>query len=110
MNGRLCDSVVLAGKSYLMPTDGAFDVTGSTIDDLKRELPAIEARYNRCILKSGASTTYSADFQEAGWTLTLAYLRLHKKSDAVEVLKILTEQYADTEFGAHCRTLLELLD
>ena len=77
---------------------------------LKTELPALEARYKECIKDYGKFSYYTDDLREAGWDLTVAYLKLHKKRKAVEILKVLSEQYKDTTFGNHCKTILQQLD
>ena len=110
MNGKLCDAALYASAPYITANKGEFDVTSISIDELKTELPALEARYKECIKEYGKFSYYTDDLQEAGWDLTVAYLKLHKKRKAVEILKVLTEQYKDTTFGNHCKTILQQLD
>ena len=109
MNGKLCDSVLYASESYLTPSKGGFDVANASVEELKKGLPNLESRYKVCIQVDGKLTHYSDDLQEAGWDLTIAYLKLHRKKDAVKVLTTLAGQYSDTPFGKHCKSMLKQL-
>lgn len=109
MDGKLCDSVLYASESYLTPSKGRMDVANASVEELKKELPNLESRYKNCIQVDGKLTHYTDDLQEAGWDLTIAYLKLHKKKDAVKVLKVLSTQFNGTPFGNHCQTMLEHL-
>ena len=109
MNDKLCDSVLYASSAYITPSKGGFDISSASIEQLKVELPKLEKRYGDCIIKEGRSTHYTDDLQEAGWDLTLAYLRLHKKGDAIKVLEVLSTHYKDTPFGVHCQKMLDQL-
>ena len=109
MNDKLCDSVLYASSAYITPSKGGFDISSASIGQLKVELPKLEKRYGDCIIKEGRSTHYTDDLQEAGWDLTLAYLRLHKKGDAIKVLEVLSTHYKDTPFGIHCQKMLDQL-
>lgn len=110
MNGKLCDAALYASAPYITANKGEFDVSSVSIDELKTELPALEARYKESIKEYGKFSYYTDDLRVAGWDLTVAYLKLHKKRKAVEILKVLTEQYKDTTFGNHCKTILQQLD
>lgn len=110
MNARLCESALYASESYITPTKGGFDISNATVAEIKEELPNLELRFKECIHDEGKLIYYTADFQEAGWDLVVAYLKLHKKRDAVIVLKMLDEPYVDTDFGRHCKALLDQLD
>ncbi len=52
----------------------------------------------------------SADPQEAGMDLVQAYLKLNEKDKAIDVLRQLSDEYGDSDFGEHCRKLLEILE
>lgn len=110
MNARLCDSALYACEQYMTASKGSFDVTNASTDDVKKELPTLEARYKGCIYKKHDLIVYSNDLREAGWDLALAYLKLHKKDDAIKVLKVLSERYEGTDFGKHCSMILKQLD
>lgn len=109
MNGKLCDSALYASEAYMTPTKGGINVTNVSAEELKSLLPELEKKYESCIKEEGKVTYYSGDLQEAGWDLTLAYLKLHKKGDAVRVLKVLSDQYNGTPFGDHCQIMLKQL-
>ncbi len=110
MNARLCDSALYMSEVYITPAKGGFDVSTATDEQIRKELPALEERYEASIVMDGESTTYTADFKDAGWTLAVAYLKLHKKGDAVRVLKTLESQTNGTLFGDHCAKLLRQLE
>lgn len=110
MNARLCESALYASESYITPAKGGFDISNASVTEIKEELPNLELRYKECINDEGKSLSYTDDLQEAGWNLVVAYLKLHKKQDAVDVLKVLAGQYGDTDFGRHCKVLLGQLD
>lgn len=110
MNAKLCDSALYMSEAYITPAKGGFDVSSATPDDIKTKLPILKQRYESSIIVDGKFTTYTEDFKDAGWTLAVAYLKLHKKSDAVKVLKTLESQTHGTPFGNHCAKMLEQLD
>ncbi len=109
MNGKLCDSALYASNEYITSSRSASEINGLTEDQLKDKLPEIEKRYKDCIREDGKFVYYTDDLQEAGWDLTLAYLKLHRKADAVKVLKVLSEQYKGTPFGNHCLNIINQL-
>lgn len=109
MNGKLCDSALYASNSYITSSRSANEINGLNDDQLKAKLPELEKRYMACIKEDGKSTYYTDDLKEAGWDLTLAYLKLHKKGDAVKVLKVLSTQFNGTPFGDHCQKMLDQL-
>lgn len=110
MNAKLCDSALYMSEAYITPAKGGFDVSSATIDQIKDELPVLRKRFDSSIIADGKFTTYTEDFQDAGWTLAVAYLKLHKNQDAVKVLQILEKQSQGTPFGDHCKKILEQLD
>lgn len=109
MNGKLCDSALYASNSYITSSRSANEINGLNDDQLKAKLPKLEKRYKACIKEDGKFTYYTDDLKEAGWDLTLAYLKLHKKGDAVKVLKVLSAQFNGTPFGDHCHKMLDQL-
>lgn len=109
MNGKLCDSALYASTEYITSSRSASEINGLSDDQLKAKLPELEKRYKDCIKEDGKFTYYTDDLQETGWDLTLAYLRLHKKGDAVKVLKVLSEHFSGTPFGDHCQKMLDQL-
>lgn len=109
VNGKLCDSALYVSTDYITSSRSATEINGLREVQLKAKLPELEKRYKDCIREEGTFTYYTDDLKETGWDLTLAYLRLHKKGDAVKVLKVLSENFNGTPFGNHCRKLLDQL-
>lgn len=109
MNGKLCDSALYASTAYITSSRSANEINGLSDDQLKAKLSELEKRYKDCIKEDGKFTYYTDDLKEAGWDLTLAYLKLHKKGDAVKVLKVLSAQFNGTPFGNHCQKMLDQL-
>lgn len=110
MNAKLCDSVLYMSEDYISSPKGGFDISSASIKQIKAVLPDLEEQYQNTIEQDGKFVRYHAGFQDAGWTLAIAYLRLHKKSDAIRVLETLESQTHDTPFGNHCAKMLEQLD
>lgn len=103
MNNKLCDSALIASSSYMTSTKGGFDVNTATKEQLKAELSTLERNYTKA--------ADDEEKREAGWNLVQAYLKLHKKGDAVKVLKELNEKFsAGNDFGDPYQELLEILD
>lgn len=105
MNSKLCDSALIASSSYMTSTKGGFDVNNATNDQIKSELSTLETNYTQA--------ADDEEMREAGWSLTQAYLRLHKKGEAVKVLKELNEKFGKgrlNEFGSPYQDLLDILD
>lgn len=109
MNGKLCDSALYASNAYITSSRSASEINGLSEDQLKSKLPELEKRYKECVKEDGKFSYYTDDLKEAGWDLTLAYLRLHKKGDAVKVLKMLSAQFNGTPFGDHCQKMIDQL-
>ncbi len=108
MNAKLCDSALYLSESYITRAKGGFDVASASTEEIKAVLPELRKQFEATISSKGL---VNEDFEDAGWTLTIAYLRLHKKGDAVKVLKTLAEHTGDdTPFGRHCRLLLRQLE
>lgn len=110
MNAKLCNSALYMSESYITAPKGGFDISSASIEQIKEELPNLEQQYQNTIEVDGKLVFYRDGFQDAGWTLAIAYLKLHKKSDAVKVLKTLESQTHGTPFGDHCAKMLEQLD
>lgn len=109
MNGKLCDSALYASSAYITSSRSANAINSLSDEQLKARLPEFENRYKDCIKRDGKFTSYTDDLKETGWDLTLVYLRLHKKGDAVKVLNVLSEQFKGTPFGEHCKKMLDQL-
>lgn len=110
MNAKLCDSALYMSEAYITPAKGGFDISSASVDEVKAQLPYLKQRYEESIVVDGKFTSYTEDFQDTGWTLAIAYLKLHKKADAVKVLKTLESQTKGTPFGDHCLEMLKQLD
>ena len=109
-NGKLCDGALMMSQQYMTSSKGSLDIASVSEEEVKNMLPMLEKNYNDCIKVDGKSVTYTPGLQECGWDLTLAYLKLHKKGKAIDVLKVLVQQYQGTAFGDHCENLLKQLD
>ena len=110
MNNKLCDSALYASQAYMTTSKGGFDVSTASTDEIIEQLPVLMNRYKNCLEEiKRPRTHFSADLQEAGWDLTLAYLKIHKKSDAEKVLKVLSTHFKGTAFGDHCQKMLDQL-
>lgn len=110
MNDKLCESALYASQSYMTQSKGGFDVSAASTDQIKEKLPELRRKYDECLNEIERSRAhYSPDLQETGWDLTMAYLKLHKKGDAVKVLKVMSEQFDGTPFGNHCQKMLDQL-
>lgn len=109
MNSKLCESTLAMSEVYIASSKDAsgIDLSTASVEKIKENLPALERKYQECKLMDGS---YTSDLREAGWDLTVAYLKLHKKEDAVKVLKVLSQQYGATPFGKHCQKMLKNLD
>ena len=105
MNAKLCESALYASAEYTTTSRAGVDVMNVSLDELKKGLPELENRYYDCI----KGDLIVGDIKEPGWDLTVAYLRLHKKGKAINVLKTLSNTYPDTPFGDHCQALLTQL-
>lgn len=110
MHARLCESALYASSQYISTSQSATTISELSDYELKNRLPELEERYREYIENGQSSSSYYDNLKEVGWDLTLAYLRLHRKGDAVSVLKVLGKEYSDTEFGIHCTKLLHLLE
>lgn len=106
MNGKLCDSAIYISEAYITASKGGLDLSTATEKQIKDALPSLEARYENVSM----SGIYTQDFPEAAWDLAVAYMKLHKKSDAVKVLKTLESQTKGTPMGMHCKKLLQQLN
>lgn len=105
MNSKLCDSALIASSSYMTSTKGGFDVNTATRGQIKAELTTLETNY--------IQAADDEEKREAGWNLVQAYLKLHKKGDAIKVLKELNVKFGEgrmNEFGNPYKELLEILD
>lgn len=99
------ESVVSEKKNIASPAiiDG-FDVWDVSLKELGDKLTLLERNYESSLARPETSMS-----EENGWTLAMAYLRLHRKKDAIEVLKTLKKRAGNTPFGIRCARLLEIL-
>lgn len=110
MNVKLCESALYMSNDYITSDRGGFDISTATVAEIEDELPALKQRFEDSYSISSEGTIYNPDFQDAGWNLAIACLKLHKRKDAVKVLKTLETHYRGTPFGIHCEELIKQLD
>lgn len=111
MNAKLCDSALYMSESYITAPKGGFDVSSASIEQIKEQLPTLKEMFEASMRVRYPEFGYHSDeFRETGWNLVVAYLKLHKKSDAIKTLKLLEENNQGTPFGEHCAKLLKQLD
>ena len=123
MDSRLCESALLASATYMPPSRGGDDIVTMPKDEVKALLPELKMQYSASLKREEGiqymetpedkeKEYYSliSDPQEAGMELVQAYLRLNKKDKAIEVLRQLSDKYGDSEYGEHCKNLLEILE
>lgn len=106
INARLCDNALYVSEAYMNQENLYIPTQQMPLAKVESELPALVQCYDAYRQQNVASD----DLQRAGWELALAYLRLHKRSDAVKVLTDLAEQFPDTTFGTQCTTLVKILE
>lgn len=106
MNDKLCDSAYYMSEAYITASKGGLDLSTATAEQIKENLPSLEARYE----DSCRNGKFTEDFPDAAWNLAVAYLKLHKKKDAINVLKALEVQTKGTPMGIHCEKLLQQLN
>ena len=105
-NARLCDNALYVSEVYMNQENLYIPTQQMPLDKVESELPALEQYYEAYKQQNVASE----DLQRAGCELATAYLRLHKRSDAVKVLNDLAEQFKGTDFGTQCATLVKTLE
>lgn len=106
INARLCDNALYISEAYMNQENLYIPTQQMPLDKVESELPALEQYYEAYKQQNVASE----DLQRAGCELATAYLRLHKRSDAVKVLNDLAEQFKGTDFGTQCATLVKTLE
>lgn len=106
INARLCDNALYISEAYMNQENLYIPTQQMPLDKVESELPALEQYYESYRQQNVASV----DLQRAGCELATAYLRLHKRSDAVKVLNDLAEQFKGTDFGTQCATLVKILE
>lgn len=106
INARLCDNALYISEAYINQENLYIPTQQMPLDKVESELPALEQYYESYRQQNVASV----DLQRAGCELATAYLRLHKRSDAVKVLNDLAEQFKGTDFGTQCATLVKILE
>lgn len=106
INARLCDNALYISEAYMYQENLYIPTQQMPLDKVESELPALEQYYESYRQQNVASV----DLQRAGCELATAYLRLHKRSDAVKVLTDLAEQFKGTDIGTQCATLVKILE
>lgn len=101
-----CDKVLEMSAQYMKPHKGGLDYSSATESQIEEALPSLEEAYKACEIREDGRVRYEGNLERAGWDLALAYLRLHERSDAEEVLRTLSSVYAGSAFGDHCALLL----
>lgn len=113
MDAKLCESAVAMSEFYKMPSGSHMDIFTASEKEIKSSLPEMERRY-RELSESFVQLTeyaYTKEFDMAAWNLTLAYLRLHRRDDAGDILRELTEGHGYySPYIEQYRQILELLD
>lgn len=83
----------------------AFDIDQMTKEEVKKILPQLEKEY---------SSVGEGDDQEvriAGLTLALAYIKVHDRKKAIDLLHELIEKYPDDiELKAQCQNILDQIE
>lgn len=138
MEGRLCDTALFASAAYADESRGTVDIINMTVAEVEAKLPELEKQYEQSLKKASMVSDYDiptrrprrrrtktnvyvtqrqaieelykVELQDAGWNLTMAYLKLHRKDDAVRVLTHLADRFSATEYGRHCSELLRQLN
>ncbi len=122
-DSKLCQSALIASSSFYLPSRG-FEVASLPSEEIKAMLPELQKQYEASMHQDKISLEAiesnkefseeyyfsSADPQEAGMDLVQAYLKLNEKDKAIDVLRQLSDEYGDSDFGEHCRKLLEILE
>lgn len=106
---KLCDTALDMSEAYIDSLTDGFDFSTASLDEIMKELPTLKSKYNASIIKSFDRPQYQDEYLKAAWTLTVAYLKLHKKDEAVDLLIKLESQSKGTPFGEHCADLLKKL-
>ncbi len=125
MDSKICQSALIASSSYMTPSRGGNDMDFASLpkDKVRSMIPKLQEQYE---LLEPAEEIYvldepeevsgveyyieATDQKEAGMQLVQAYLRTNQKAKAVELLHELADKYADSDFGDHCKKLLEILE
>lgn len=106
INARLCDNALYISEAYMNQENLYIPTQQMPLAKVESELPALEQYYEAYKQQNVASE----DLQRAGRELAMAYLRLHRRSDAVKVLNDLAEQFKGTDFGTQCAALVKILE
>ena len=109
MNTRVCESALVACEAYMPSARGGGDPSATDISEIKEALPQLEADYKSALNPTGSQDYYAPNLAEAGWDLATAYLRLGERGKAKEVLTELATRYSDSEFGAQCLRIADIL-
>lgn len=107
IDGKLCDGAVYMSEAYVAPSEDGLNLYSASTDQIEKALPELE---RRCSVALEDDYTGQVFPENDMWNLAVAYLRLHKKDDAIRVLRVLESHTLGTPMGDHCKKLLEELD
>lgn len=101
---RIDDTIV--NYNYVPSPDNGlretYDLVNSSKEEISSFIPELELQYSNASLNA---EPYEA--QQAGMRLALAYIKIHDRKDARDILNKLIESYPyDTEFVKKCNMLL----
>lgn len=101
---RIDDTIV--NYNYVPSPDNGlretYDLVNSSKEEISNFIPELELQYSNASLNA---EPYEA--QQAGMRLALAYIKIHDRKDARDILNKLIESYPyDTEFVKKCNMLL----
>lgn len=105
---KVDDILVHYNESMLIDRAGgeAVDYTAMSTEELKRNIPMLADNYRKAIEGDDVQAQ-----EIAGFTLAMAYLKIHDRKEAVEILREMTVRFADDEeFKAQCEEILSLLE
>lgn len=119
MNARVCESALLASTSFGNPSR-AVVISSMSKEEIKEMLPELKMQYQSSLERTAEirqpeptdNESYYIDQKDpkkAGMDLVQAYLILKDKGKAIEVLGELSDRYENSDFGEHCKKLLEIL-
>lgn len=121
MNARVCQSALIASSAIGNPSRGV-EISSMSKDEIMEKLPELKMQYQNSLERAeeirqpeptdNENSDYyidQKDPREAGMDLVQAYLILNEKGKAIEVLSELSDRYENSDFGEHCKKLLEIL-
>lgn len=106
LSSKLCDNALNICENYDIPQNEMLDIYDSDNEEVKRLLPMLEKRYKESkVIESNHILCFN-DSAEAGWQLAVAYLKLHQRRKAMNVLRQIEETERGSEVGEYSRRLL----